>query len=86
MIDLIQTLHPGQFSCPMDNGSNITVTITPNKLKNKLIIDFEGTSKRTKDNFNAPYAVTKASILYVMRTLIEKDIPLNSGCFKSNRN
>ena len=80
--DLINSLNPGQFSCPMDNGSNISVKITPNKVKNKLVIDFEGTSARTNDNFNTPYAVTKASILYVIRTLIKKDIPLNSGCLE----
>ena len=80
VIDLIKTLSPGQFSCPMDNGSKVSVKITPDKNRNKLVIDFDGTSKMTNDNFNTPFAVTKASILYVIRTLIKKDIPLNSGC------
>ena len=73
-------INSGQFSCQMDNGSKISVMITPDKRKNKLIIDFDGTSEMTNDNFNTPYAVTKASILYVIRTLIKKEIPLNSGC------
>tara|TARA_Y100001954_G_scaffold238801_1_gene308621 strand:- start:23 stop:3652 length:3630 start_codon:yes stop_codon:yes gene_type:complete len=78
--ELIKNLNSGQFSCQMDNGSKISVIITPDKRKNKLIIDFDGTSEMTNDNFNTPYAVTKASILYVIRTLIKKEIPLNSGC------
>ena len=31
-------------------------------------------------NFNAPAAVCKAAVLYVFRTLVQDDIPLNAGC------
>ncbi len=43
-------------------------------------MDFTGTSDQTPDNFNAPRAVTMAAVLYVFRTLVDDDIPLNAGC------
>ena len=33
-------------------------------------------------NFNAPPSVCKAAVLYVFRTLVDDDIPLNDGCLK----
>ena len=44
-------------------------------------MDFTGTSHQRSDNFNAPLAVTKAAVLYVIRSLLDVDIPLNEGCF-----
>ncbi|MBX9571177.1 MAG: hydantoinase B/oxoprolinase family protein [Candidatus Obscuribacterales bacterium] len=77
----IQNLHPGQFTCTMDDGSEITVDISINKAKRTAIVDFTGTSQQSESNLNAPLAVTKAAVLYVFRTLIRDDIPLNAGCF-----
>src|SRR5699024_4764816 len=45
-------------------------------------IDFTGTSAQLPSNFNAPSAVARAAVLYVMRTLVEDNIPLNDGCLK----
>jgi 5-oxoprolinase (ATP-hydrolysing) len=45
-------------------------------------IDFTGTSPQLPDNFNAPSSVAMAAVLYVLRTLVADDIPLNSGCLK----
>ena len=45
-------------------------------------IDFQGTSGQRPSNFNAPTAVCKAAVLYVFRTLVDDDIPLNAGCLK----
>ncbi|MDH5536592.1 MAG: hydantoinase B/oxoprolinase family protein, partial [Betaproteobacteria bacterium] len=46
------------------------------------VIDFTGTSMQADSNFNAPSAVTMAAVLYVFRTLVDEDIPLNAGCLK----
>ncbi|MBL4905974.1 MAG: hydantoinase B/oxoprolinase family protein, partial [Sneathiella sp.] len=46
------------------------------------VIDFTGTSLQDKGNYNAPVAISKAAVLYVFRTLVENDIPLNEGCMK----
>jgi len=45
-------------------------------------IDFSGTSKQQDNNFNAPISVCKAAVLYVFRTLVQDDIPMNAGCLK----
>jgi 5-oxoprolinase (ATP-hydrolysing) len=34
------------------------------------------------NNFNAPSAICMAAVLYVFRTLVDDEIPLNAGCLK----
>jgi 5-oxoprolinase (ATP-hydrolysing) len=49
----------------------------------KALIDFTGTGpQHTADNLNAPFSVTRSAVMYVLRTLIDEDIPLNGGCLK----
>jgi 5-oxoprolinase (ATP-hydrolysing) len=79
---VIENLKDGSFSCRMDNGSEIKVKITIDKKKRSAHIDFTGTSAQSPDNFNAPEAVCKAAVLYVFRTLVKDDIPLNEGCLR----
>ena len=69
----------------LDNGAKIAVNIKVIKREDRIpsfhaVVDFNGTSPQMKNNLNAPIAVTKAAVLYVFRLLINKDIPLNSGC------
>jgi len=79
---VIEVLKDGSFTCPLDNGSKIQVTITIDKSNRSAKIDFTGTSPQQETNFNAPAAVCKAAVLYVFRTLVNDDIPLNAGCLK----
>lgn len=79
---LLLTLSDGQFVKPMDNGAKIAVKISINKQLKTACIDFTGTSEPSETNFNAPAAVCKAAVLYVFRTLIKDDIPLNAGCLE----
>lgn len=79
---VIDQLHDGNFSVSLDNGSRIQVAIRVNKQQCSAEIDFSGTSKQQNNNFNAPKAVSIAAVLYVFRTLVEDDIPLNAGCLK----
>jgi len=72
----------GEFRLPMDNGAVIAVKVTVDAVKREAVIDFTGTSAQRPDNFNAPKAVTMAAVLYVFRTLVDDDIPLNAGCLK----
>jgi 5-oxoprolinase (ATP-hydrolysing) len=67
---------------PLDNGSHITVGITLDATTRSAKIDFTGTSRQQTNNFNAPRAVCMAAVLYVFRTLVDDDIPLNAGCLK----
>ncbi|QQE66086.1 5-oxoprolinase [Leptolyngbya sp. BL0902] len=79
---VIDRLQDGQFSYLMDDGSQIVVRVSVNRAQRCAQIDFSGTSSQRPNNFNAPLAVTKAAVLYVFRTLVEDDIPLNAGCLK----
>ena len=79
---VLDVLKNGSFACKMDNGAQIKVKITISKKARRAKIDFTGTSKQTKNNFNAPAAVSRAAVLYVFRTLVDDDIPLNGGCLK----
>jgi N-methylhydantoinase B len=78
----IATLKDGQFRYVMDNGAEIKVKITIDRVNLRAVIDFTGTSSQQASNFNAPTAVTQAAVLYVFRTLVDDPIPLNAGCLK----
>lgn len=79
---IINVLQDGEFTCYLDNGSAIKVTISIDKSTRSACIDFTGTSPQLESNFNAPSAICKAAVLYVFRTLVNDDIPLNAGCLK----
>ena len=79
---VIDVLKPGEFSYEMDSGAVVRVRISIDKAARSATIDFTGTSAQLPDNFNAPSAVCTAAVLYVFRTLVEDDIPLNAGCLK----
>jgi len=79
---VLDVLKDGEFTYPLDNGSRIQVKITVDKQAREALIDFTGTSPQDRGNYNAPTAVCKAAVLYVFRTLVEDEIPLNEGCLK----
>ncbi|OGA55662.1 MAG: 5-oxoprolinase [Betaproteobacteria bacterium RIFCSPLOWO2_12_FULL_62_58] len=79
---VIDVLTDGEFTYEMDNGAVIRVTIRIDRAARSAVIDFTGTSPQLQNNFNAPSAVTMAAVLYVFRTLVNDDIPLNAGCLK----
>ncbi|NJR49829.1 MAG: 5-oxoprolinase [Leptolyngbyaceae cyanobacterium CSU_1_3] len=79
---VIENLKPGRFEYLMDDGSRICVDLTINPATRSARIDFTGTSPQRSTNLNAPLAICKAVVLYVFRTLVEDDIPLNAGCLK----
>jgi 5-oxoprolinase (ATP-hydrolysing) len=82
---VIEVLKDGQFEYEMDNGGLIKVKISIDHKTRSGIIDFTGTSAQLPNNFNAPSAVCMAAVLYVFRTLVDDDIPLNAGCLKPLR-
>lgn len=79
---VITRLKDGAFTLPLDNGARIQVTIQVDAKDRSAVIDFTGTSAQLTNNFNAPKAVCMAAVLYVFRTLVNDDIPLNAGCLK----
>ena len=82
MRKVIVNLDNGKFNYPLDDGSEICVSIKINKIDQSAVVDFTGTSSQKSDNFNAPASVCRASVLYVFRTLINDIIPMNEGCLK----
>jgi 5-oxoprolinase (ATP-hydrolysing) len=79
---VIGALRDGHYRYPLDNGAVIEVTIRVDARARCAEIDFRGTSAQLPNNFNAPKAVCMAAVLYVFRTLVGDDIPLNAGCLK----
>ena len=76
----INLLKDGSFVYEMDNQARIKVKVTIHPETRSATIDFTGTSEQLNSNFNAPKAVTQAAVLYVFRTLVDDNIPLNAGC------
>jgi len=79
---VITRLKDSAFTLPLDNGAQIQVAVRVNAAQRSAEIDFSGTSVQQLNNFNAPTAVCMAAVLYVFRTLVDDDIPLNAGCLK----
>lgn len=79
---VITALKNGEFTLPLDNGAQIRVRVTVDAVARSAKVDFTGTSAQLPNNFNAPRAITMAAVLYVFRTLVDDDIPLNAGCLK----
>lgn len=80
---VLADLKGGEFCYIMDNGAQIVVSVTVNQQRRRAKIDFTGSSPQQANNFNAPAAVCKAAVLYVFRTLVADDIPLNAGCLQA---
>ncbi|MBV7266355.1 hydantoinase B/oxoprolinase family protein [Erythrobacter ani] len=79
---LLRTLDGGAFSLKVDSGATIAVSVSTDRKSGTAAIDFTGTSDQQDSAFNAPFAVVKAAVLYVIRCLVADDIPLNAGCMK----
>jgi len=82
---VITRLKDGAFTLPLDNGAQISVAIRVDAAARSAEIDFIGTSAQLENNFNAPTAVSMAAVLYVFRTLVDDEIPMNAGCLKPLR-
>jgi 5-oxoprolinase (ATP-hydrolysing) len=82
---VLDRLADGTFAYPMDGGATIRVAISIDREARSACVDFTGTSAQLASNFNAPASVARAAVLYVFRTLVDDDIPMNEGCLKPIR-
>ncbi len=82
---VLGTLRDGACRYELDNGAVIAVAVRVDRAARSAEIDFTGTSPAVSGNFNAPSSVAMAAVLYVLRTLVADEIPLNSGCLKPVR-
>lgn len=79
---VLNRLPNGTARCEMDDGAHVDVAITIDREARRARIDFSGTSGEHPGNFNAPPSICRAATLYVLRTLIDEDIPMNDGCLE----
>ena len=75
----IRGLKDGAFGYATDDGAVVRVAVRVDRDIGALTVDFSGTSEQRAGNTNAPFAVTRAAVLYVLRTLVAEDVPLNDG-------
>ena len=75
-------LKGGKSEYELDNGEFIRVSVSVDNEARTAEIDFTGTASKDPLNYNAPLAVCHAVVLYVFRSLIGAEIPLNEGCFR----
>ena len=78
----ITAFKSGACEVLMDSGAKVAVRISIDAAARSARVDFSGTSAQLLSNFNAPSAVVRAAVMYVFRTLVDDDIPMNEGCLK----
>ena len=79
---VVSALQDCSFVYPFDSGASIKVKISVDQVARSAVVDFTGTSGQDTLNYNAPISICRAVVLYVFRTLVSSDIPLNEGCLK----
>ena len=79
---VLGVLRDGHFRYPLDDGAAVEVAIRIDRERRTARVDFSGTSPQQASNFNAPSAVCRAAVLYVFRTLVDDQIPMNDGCLE----
>jgi len=79
---VLDVLKDGEMTYRVDNGSEIKAKVTIDHVGRTAKVDFIGTTPQGPNNFNAPLSICRAAVLYVFRTLVDGDIPLNEGCLK----
>lgn len=79
MRQALQRLAEGrrEFSDALDDGSKVCVAVTIKG--DAAMIDFTGSADVHPGNFNANRAIVTAAVMYVLRCLIDEEIPLNEG-------
>jgi 5-oxoprolinase (ATP-hydrolysing) len=75
-------LTNGSARIPVDGGGEIVVTTTVDARAGTATLDFRESADQLPTNFNGPSAIVDAAALYVFRTLVDDDIPLNAGCLE----
>ena len=80
---VITALNDGAFEYALDNGAVIQVRDHASTARRAAPRSTSpARSAQLQNNFNAPSAVCVAAVLYVFRTLVDDEIPLNAGCLK----
>jgi 5-oxoprolinase (ATP-hydrolysing) len=84
---VLEVLKDGAYTYALDPrdgkpAGEVSVEISIDRASRSARLDFSKTSAQLPSNFNAPSAVCRAAVLYVFRTLVADEIPMNEGCLK----
>ncbi|WP_102224092.1 hydantoinase B/oxoprolinase family protein [Acidimangrovimonas sediminis] len=79
---VIDVLKDGAFTYPLDSGTALKVAVRVDRAARRAVVDFTGSAPQDALNYNAPLAICRAVVLYVFRTLVGAEIPMNEGCLK----
>lgn len=79
---VLATMRSGAFAYELDDGAVVRVSIEVDQNARTARVDFTGTSDQVPTNFNAPASICRAAALYVFRTLVDDEIPMNDGCLR----
>jgi 5-oxoprolinase (ATP-hydrolysing) len=81
----LEQVGPGRrpFEDCMDSGQVIRLAMSTGG--GEMTLDFAGTDGVLVNNLNANPAIVSSAVLYVLRTLINADIPLNEGMLRPIR-
>ncbi|PIC00992.1 hydantoinase B/oxoprolinase family protein [Caulobacter sp. X] len=79
---VLATMKSGSFAYELDDGAVVRVSINVDQKARTARVDFTGTSDQVPTNFNAPASICRAAALYVFRTLVDDEIPMNDGCLR----
>jgi N-methylhydantoinase B len=58
---------------------DVVVAVRVDVVGNRLRFDFTGTAPMVRGNVNCPAAVVRAAAVFVLRTLLDDDVPTNDG-------
>ncbi|HJU74971.1 MAG TPA: hydantoinase B/oxoprolinase family protein [Gemmatimonadaceae bacterium] len=61
------------------SDDDVVVCVKVEALHDRLRCDFTGTSPMVRGNVNCPFAVVRAAAVFVLRTLLDDDVPTNDG-------
>jgi 5-oxoprolinase (ATP-hydrolysing) len=78
----VGALEDGQAVLDIDGGGRIAVEVRVDRDAGSAVLDFTGSADQVASNFNGPASIVDAAALYVFRTLVDDEIPLNAGCLK----
>ena len=79
---VLDVLNDGEFAIRWTTAARIKVEISIDKAARAAGSTSPAPAPQQESNFNAPSAVCRAAVLYVFRTLVDDDIPMNEGCLK----
>lgn len=64
----------------MDDGTAIKLSLSIDAKNGSAIFDFTESGGEVEGNTNAPKSITSSAVIYVLRCLVDLEIPLNQGC------